>query len=161
MNRFVFFLLTLAFLPVSVRMQAQAFADHIQQQVSNQGTVTLNQDQRLTDIVNGADIEIAEEEAPKNDFSMQTGKRQRLRGYRIQVYWGSSQRVDQQKAQRVGAQVTAAFPELKAYTTFDAPHWRCRVGDFATREEANEYLSKVRRITRDAIVVRSEIIKFK
>lgn len=141
--------------------RAQSFTEHLQQQVGGQGNVTLTQDSRLTEIVDGAAIELAEEEAPKNDFSMQTGKRQRLRGYRIQVFWGSSQRIDQQKAQRVGAQVTAAFPELKAYTTFDAPHWRCRVGDFPRREDAEEYLSKVRRISPDAVIVRSEIIMFK
>ena len=140
---------------------AQTFTEHLEQSSNGQGTVTLTQDARLTEIVNGADIEMAEEEAPKNDFAMHIGKRQRLKGYRIQVYWGSSQRVEQQKAQRIGAQVTAAFPELRSYVTFSAPHWRCQVGDFATREEANEYLGRVKRITRDAVVVRSEIIRFK
>ena len=141
--------------------RAQTFTEYLEQTSAGQGTVTLTQDPRLTEIVNGADIEMASDEAPKNDFSMHIGKRQRLKGYRIQVYWGSSQRVDQQKAQRVGAQVTASVPELRSYVTFSAPHWRCHVGDFATREEANEYLSKVKRISRDAIVVRSEIIQFK
>ena len=140
---------------------AQSFTDHLQQSATGEGCVTVSQDPRLTEIVNGADIEIAEDEAPRNDFSMQTGRRQRLRGYRIQVFWGSSQRVDQQKAQRIGAQVTAAFPELRSYVTFAAPHWRCHVGDFARREDAEEYLSKVRRISPDAVVVRSEIIMFK
>jgi hypothetical protein len=140
---------------------AQTFTEHLEQQSSGQGTVTLTQDMRLTEIVNGADFEIAEDAAPKNDFSMHVGKRQRMKGYRIQVYWGSSQRVEQQKAQRVGAQVTAAFPELRSYVTFSAPYWRCMVGDFATREAANEYLGRVKRIARDAVVVRSEIIQFK
>ena len=140
---------------------AQTFTQHLEQEANGQGTVTLTQDSRLTDIVNEADFDMLEDEAPKNDFAMHIGKRQRLKGYRIQVYWGSSQRVEQQKAQRIGAQVTAAFPELCSYVTFSAPHWRCMVGDFATREEANEYLGRVRRISHDAIVVRSEIIRFK
>lgn len=140
--------------------RAQSFTDHLQA-ADGRGSVTLTQDPRLTDIVNGAEFEIAEDEAPRNDFSMQTGKRQRLRGYRIQVFWGNSQRVDQQKAQRIGSQVCAAFPELRAYTTFAAPHWRCHVGDFARREDAEEYLSKIRRISPDAVIVRSEIIMFK
>ena len=49
---------------------------------------------------------------------------------------------------------------LKYYTSFDSPHWRCRVGDFITREEANKYLSKLRRISKDAMIVRSEIFVY-
>ena len=64
---------------------AQTFTEHLEQQSSGQGTVTLTQDMRLTEIVNGADFEIAEDAAPKNDFSMHVGKRQRMKGYRIQV----------------------------------------------------------------------------
>lgn len=141
--------------------RAQQIVQHLEQPINGEGTVTVTQDDRLTEIVNGGEVEIADDEPARNDFSMHVGKRQKLKGYRIQVYWGSSQRVDQQKAQRIGAQVTAAFPELRAYTTFAAPHWRCHVGDFSTRQEANEYLSRVRRISSDAVVVRSEIIKFK
>ncbi len=94
----------------------------------------------------------------QNDFDVRTGARKRLRGFRVQMYWGNTQRTDQLKAKRMGDKVTGAFPELKAYVTFQQPHWRCRVGDFKTRAGAAKYLDRLRKIAPEAMIVRSEII---
>ena len=85
--------------------------------------------------------------------------REKVKGYRIQVYFGGNQRGDQAKAQQMGNKVTARFPELKAYTSFESPHWRCRVGDFTSREDAGPYISRLRSagFCPDATIVRSEI----
>ena len=89
------------------------------------------------------------------------GRRMKVRGYRIQVYWGGSQRFDQTKAIRAGSRVTSMFPELQAYTTFESPHWRCRVGDFRERKEAADYLAKLRKAKIEgAMVVKSEILVY-
>lgn len=93
-----------------------------------------------------------------NDFDVRTGARKRLRGFRVQMFWGNTQRTDQLKAKRMGDKVTGAFPELKAYVTFQQPHWRCRVGDFKTRAGAAKYLDRLRKIAPEAMIVRSEII---
>lgn len=93
-----------------------------------------------------------------NDFDVRTGARRRLRGFRIQMFWGNSLRTDQLRAKRLGDKVTGAFPELKAYVSFQQPHWRCRVGDFKTRAGAARYLEKMRKIAPEAMIVRSEII---
>jgi hypothetical protein len=93
-----------------------------------------------------------------NDFDVRTGARRRLRGFRIQMFWGNSLRTDQLRAKRLGDKVTGAFPELKAYVTFQQPHWRCRVGDFKTRAGAARYLDKMRKIAPEAMIVRSEIV---
>jgi hypothetical protein len=93
-----------------------------------------------------------------NDFDVRTGARRRLRGFRIQLFWGNSLRTDQLRAKRLGDKVTGAFPELKAYVSFQQPHWRCRVGDFKTRAGAARYLDKMRKIAPEAMIVRSEII---
>ncbi len=93
----------------------------------------------------------------KNNFDVRRGTRQRMRGFRIQMYWGNSQRTDYLKAKRFGDKVTGAFPELKSYVSFDQPHWRCRVGDFKTRSGAARYLERMRKIAPEAMIVRSEI----
>lgn len=92
-----------------------------------------------------------------NDFDVRTGARRRLRGFRIQMFWGNSLRTDQLRAKRLGDKVTGAFPELKSYVSFQQPHWRCRVGDFKTRAGAARYLEKMRKIAPEAMIVRSEI----
>ena len=143
---------------VVVTMQAQGFVEHLESAQTGQGRVTLIQDERLTAILNGQSLR--EEVKKDEDFDMQRGRLKKVRGYRVQMFWGNSSRADQQKADRIGTQVSTIFPELKYYTSFDSPHWHCRVGDFITREEANKYLSKLRRISKDAMIVRSEIFVY-
>lgn len=151
-------LLSILFATTVFGAQAQGYIDQITRKKAGEGTVTVVQDQRLSNIINAlAPQTLVTEEHSGDEFSMQVVRRKKVRGYRVQMFWGNAQRSDQQRAQRIGNQVTAVFPELQAYTSFESPHWRCRVGDFVTREEAAKYLPKLRRISSDAMIVRSEI----
>jgi len=94
---------------------------------------------------------------PINNFDFRQGTRKRMRGFRIQMYWGNTLRTDYLKAKRMGDKVMGAFPELKSYVSFDQPHWRCRIGDFKTRAGASRYLERMRKIAPEAMIVRSEI----
>ena len=86
------------------------------------------------------------------------GLHQKVRGYRVQVYFGGNQRSDQTQAQRIGTRVMGMFPELRAYTSFVSPHWICRIGDFITYEDASAYMRKIKsRGISEAMVVKSEI----
>lgn len=71
-------------------------------------------------------------------------RRRKASGFRIQIYTGGNSRADRVAAERAGRTCRAAFPELAAYTHFLSPRWVCRVGDFATQQEASEYASKLR-----------------
>lgn len=166
------------------------------QENAGQGSVTINQDARLQNIVSGEEKVVERktnngegdnsganagaaprQSAPRrvqrtqivdvrnlpsfgarSDFDVRTGARRRLRGFRIQMFWGNSLRTDQLRAKRLADKVTGAFPELKSYVTFQQPHWRCRVGDFKTRAGAARYLERMRKIAPEAMIVRSEII---
>ena len=148
--------------------------------VRGQGTVVVNHDARLDSIVNGlvelpayAEHRRVERVADNhkttqskvNDnlpaYQKTTGAtvREKARGYRVQVFFGGNQRTDQSKAQQIGTKIQSRYPELRAYVTFESPHWRCRVGDFKTREEASPYVHRLRStgFCPDAAVVRSEI----
>ncbi|MBQ6966121.1 MAG: SPOR domain-containing protein [Bacteroidaceae bacterium] len=152
---------TLSILLCTITMSAQEFIDHLTSKAMGQGTVTVHQDTLLDDIVNGKKQFVPEKKEDKKDLpGLQTGKKMKARGYRIQVYWGGSTRTDEANAKRAGAKVTTLFPELQAYTTFESPNWRCRVGDFVTRQEASDYLSKLKeaRLAKDAIIVKSEVL---
>lgn len=132
----------------------------LERRVEGQGVVTITQDQRLTNLVDGITPIEVQSDKQENDFTVQTVQRKKMRGYRIQMYWGNARRSDQIRADRIGEQVVAIFPELQAYTSFDSPHWRCRVGDFSSREEAAKYLTRLRRISADAMIVPSEIFVY-
>lgn len=140
--------------------RAQTFSAHLTHSNPGEGVVTLNQDQRLSNMVDyGVEgVQAATTDTGTDDTDPTTpGKRKKAVGYRIQVYWGNAQRDDREQAQRMAARVTALYPELAAYTSFRSPHWCCRVGDFSTRSEAADYLSKMRRLSSEAMIVKSEI----
>lgn len=141
-------------------MSAQDFIGHITSNVAGQGTVTVHQDTLLDNIVNGEKQYVPEKKEEKKDIpGIQTGKKLKARGYRIQVYWGGSARSEQTNAQRAGVKITTVFPELQAYTSFESPNWRCRVGDFATYKEAEAYLKKINeaKLIKGATIVKSEV----
>lgn len=85
--------------------------------------------------------------------------RHKARGYRICIFTGGNSRADKQKAIEMGNKCRAKFPELASYPSFEAPRWVTHVGDFKTREDANKYVSKIRRtrITYEVRVVASEV----
>ncbi|MBQ9363044.1 MAG: SPOR domain-containing protein [Bacteroidaceae bacterium] len=154
------------------------FIDNLTKKVDGQGIVTITQDKRLTEIINGerqltapskddkaqqTDNKIKEEEKDTLITTAPTGKRTKVRGFRIQIYWGGSQRIDQTRAQQAADRVAVLFPEYQTYTSFESPHWRCRVGDFTDRKDAWEALKRLRDagVASDAMIVRSEIYVYK
>lgn len=154
------FTFTFSLLLCALTASAQDFIEHLTRNVAGQGTVTVHQDTLLDNIVNGKKLYVPEKKEEKKELqNQQTGKRMKARGYRIQVYWGGSARTEQSNAQRAGARVTNMFPELQAYTTFESPNWRCRVGDFVTYKDAEVYMKKLSeaRMAPNARIVKSEV----
>lgn len=158
----------------AVMTAQEKFTEQLQAEVEGQGTITLDQDPLLTDILNGDIVvpssvattskvaAITTETKVKQDADELRGKasgmHQKVRGYRVQVYFGGNHRANQTQAQKVGSRVTGMFPELRAYTSFESPHWRCRVGDFITYDDASAYMHKIKaRGIAEAMVVKSEI----
>lgn len=69
----------------------------------------------------------------------------RMRGFKVQVFSGNNQRTSKDEAHRKQAQINAAFPEQETVVLFDSPFWRVRVGNFTTREEAEEAMQELRK----------------
>ncbi len=153
------FIILLLFCTALSSSAQERFMDHLTAK-NGKGTVTVSQDSRLTTFINGDYYDPSEKEIIE---VTKVVHKQKVRGYRIQVYWGGNQQSEKGKAQMAGYKVTTLFPELEAYVSFESPHWRCRVGDFATQREAEEVLKKIKKakIATDPIVVKSEILMFK
>ncbi|MBO4565056.1 MAG: SPOR domain-containing protein [Bacteroidaceae bacterium] len=168
-------LIAFVFMVATATMKAQTtFVERVQSEVEGQGMFEVEQDPRLTAIVNGEEVvpssiattskvsAITTENKVRQDADDLRGKasglHQKVRGYRVQVFFGGSQRSEESQAKRVGTRVTSMFPELRAYTSFASPHWRCRVGDFIKHEDATAYMHKIKaRGISEAMVVKSEI----
>ena len=81
-----------------------------------------------------------------------------LRGYRIQVYFGSGQQA-RKEADEAKASCISLFPSQKAHILFQTPFYKVRVGDFRTRNEAFIWHKKIVRKFPKAYIV-NDIINF-
>jgi len=68
-----------------------------------------------------------------------------ISGFRVQVFSSNNHQTARSEAFRIKALVEEQFPDRGVYETFNSPFWRVRVGDFRTREEAQELLAELRR----------------
>ena len=149
-------LFLLMFAGMGVFLHAQNIREDLEADVEGLGSVTLTQDERLDAILAG-DFEREEVKASTGNKSTRKGKSDRALGYRIQVFWGGDKRADQQKAQQMANRARGLCPNLNTYVEFESPHWRTRVGDFKKHEDAERYLSKLRRLDKSTMIVRSAI----
>ena len=133
---------------------AQSFTQKLTTKTN--GSVTLHQDQRLTNIIDGVTTSQGSEDDP---VTTPTGKKTKVKGWRIQMYTGDSSDKSLAEARKAGSAVTRLFPELQSYVDFYNVSRRCRVGDFRSKEKATEYLEKIREagLGKEAMIVRSEI----
>ena len=81
-----------------------------------------------------------------------------LRGYRIQVYFGSGQQA-RKEANEAKASCISLFPTQKAHILFQTPFYKVRIGDFRTRNEAFIWYKKIARKFPKAYIV-NDIINF-
>ena len=83
----------------------------------------------------------------------------KVNGYRVQVYAGGNSRKSRIKAERIGREIKALFPDTPIYVHFYPPRWLCRMGNYRTVEEASEVLRTVKKLGySSAILVKGKII---
>jgi len=137
---------------------AQTFTEKLT--TKTKGTATIHQDQRLTNIIDGVSASQNNDDEP---ITVKTGTKTKVKGWRILMYRGDSTPKSKAEAESIGNKVHALFPELDSYVDFNSVTRRCRVGDFSTKEKAEEYLEKIREagLGKEAMVIKSEIFIYK
>lgn len=90
------------------------------------GSVVVNKDPRI-DMLVKKQIDINEETTRDT--------RRTAPGYRIQVINSN----DRNKVFAVKAKIYQLYPELKPYLMYQPPFYKLKVGNFKTKEEAEEY----------------------
>lgn len=85
--------------------------------------------------------------------------RYKAQGYRICIYTGGNSRKDKESAYTMATKCKNIFSELATYPLFIAPRWVTHVGDFKTKEEAQKYVSLIKKakITYETRIVSSEV----
>lgn len=157
-----FLSVTVLFLVSALAVMAQGkFKDRLEADVEGQAKIRIFQDDRLTDIINADYVPKfdVEKKTNKDDEPTIEGKNSvkiKKRGYRIQVYKGGNSRAAEAAARSAGRKIQLQF-DLEPYVIYNNPDWVCRVGDFKTREDAVEYLKDIRKSSKSAMIVPSEI----
>lgn len=57
-------------------------------------------------------------------------------GYRVQVYMGNNQKLSKLETKARETKLKEKYKDIACYTTFSAPFWKLRVGDFRTFTDA-------------------------
>lgn len=179
------FLLFVAWVPVLACAQTsqKGFVHDIQKSVAGWGKLVVNQDARLTKLVDNDTVvaPVARKEGKNTDTvksnvsSADTGegevradvktphavklKRYKISGYRVQIYAGNNSRNSRMEAEKTAQRFKGYFPKVPVYTHFYPPRWVCRVGDFRTSEQAQAFMQQVRqlKVFSGLIVVKSAI----
>jgi len=109
--------------------------------VPGKGRVTVYEDESISHVLGRSMA------PPRTVYTNADGTVQyhKMRGYKIQAFSGNNQRTSKNEANRKQGQINNAFPEHETVVLFESPFWRLRVGNFATREEAEEVMRELRR----------------
>lgn len=84
---------------------------------------------------------------PRTVYTSADGATQfyRMRGFKVQAFSGNNQRTSKDEAHRKQAQINGTFPDMETAVLFESPFWRLRVGNFTTRDEAEEAMQDLQR----------------
>lgn len=82
---------------------------------------------------------------PRTVYANADGSTQfyKVRGFKIQAFSGNNQRTSKNEAHQKQQLINNAYPEHETVVLFDSPFWRLRVGNFETRNEAEEMLKEM------------------
>lgn len=173
MNRRIFlFLIALMSIAVDAQTLQSDFVRDVQKDVAGWGKLVINQDSRLTRLVNRDSTVVPvpqtkeEKEKPADTTKQKVPaktpivtdentesasrpaklKRYKISGYRVQIYAGNNSRNSRIEAERTAQRFKGYFPKVPSYTHFYPPRWVCRVGDFKTAEQAQAFMQQVQQL---------------
>ena len=105
-----------------------------------------------------ADVEIYQSQAVANSLRQQVASnaKRQINGYRVRIFF------DNRQTARIESEATlkrfeAMHHDIKAYRTYANPYFKVTVGDFRTKSEAMELLSRIKSEFPSAFVVKENI----
>lgn len=88
------------------------------------------------------------------DSTIQANKaRNKIKGYRIQIYFGGNRK----KARRIKTRFLRNHPQKRAYTVYQQPNFKIRVGNFRNKLEAQKLYHKLNKRFKTVFIVPTRI----
>jgi len=109
--------------------------------IAQNGNITIIKDNRLDALVQ------------KQSEITPPAVKPQIDGYRIQIFFDS----DKSKLNGARGQFIARFPKIDTYTTYNAPNFFLKAGDFRTRLEAEKIKSEIEADFPTSFVIKEKI----
>ena len=105
-----------------------------------------------------ADVEIYQSQEIANKVRQQVADNsaRAISGYRVRIFFDNKQTA-RKASEEIYERFTALYRDVKAYRTYANPYFKVTVGDFRTRSEAMELLSRIKAEFPSAFVVKESI----
>ena len=108
---------------------------------SQKGEVTIKEDSRINALID------AQSNVPPNEINPQ------INGFRIQLFFDSDKSLINTKR----AYFISIFPKIDTYTTYTAPNFFLKVGDFRTRLEAEKIKAEIEAQFPTSFIIKEKI----
>ncbi len=120
----------------------------------------------IENIEKNCNVKIKENKAVENIIKqyLEQDKSERF-GYRVQVFSSNKQRLAKDKSAEIEAKIRLKYPNIGIYRMFVSPFWKVRVGNFGSREVAQDFMEELVRnfpdLRKGTYVVRETRLKNK
>jgi hypothetical protein len=108
--------------------------------------------------VMGSGVKVNQSQALRTAFDshVSSNASKKMSGYRIRVYFENGQNA-RGKSEAVARSVSAAFPGIGVYRSFDSPNFKVCVGDFRTKDDALKVYHALKGTYPTAIILKETI----
>ena len=105
-----------------------------------------------------ADVEIYQSQDVANALRKQveSNPKRSMSGYRVRIFFDNKQSARVESEETI-KKFESMYHDVKAYRTYANPYFKVTVGDFRTKSEAMELLSRIKREFPSAFVVKENI----
>ena len=108
--------------------------------------------------VMGSGVKVNQSQAMRSAFDsyVSNNASKKLTGYRIRVYFDNGQNA-RNKSEAIARSVSAAYPGIGVYRTFESPNYKVCVGDFRTKDEALKVFHSLKSTYPTALLLKDTI----
>lgn len=135
----------------SFLMAQDTIVDDLNKTKAGQGNVTVYQDNAIKNLLGNRNNQ-SEESTETTTTPHSSGQQQNRpidssykgRGYKVLVFSGNDQRKSKNEASSKRNLIKSRFPHLPVEISYEAPMWRVRVGNYASKADATDAMQQLR-----------------
>ena len=106
----------------------------------------------------GSGVKVNQSQAMRNAFDnyVSNNASKKMTGYRIRVFYDNGQNA-RNRSEAISRSISASYPGMGVYRTFESPNFKVCVGDFRTKDEALKLYHALKSSYPTAIILKETI----